>query len=140
MGHNELERLIRKVAAAIVTETGIPKVRPGRHEIWLTFVRRDGSTEERVMPGRKVVHSVVTGHELVHAVAEAIVLTVFGELVQVVKELPNLRLRLLERRAQVHLPGAPPLEQDGQIWLKVTVRRSEPGLLERLFRLRADAG
>lgn len=128
------------MAAAIVTETGIPKVRPGRHEIWLTFVRRDGSTEERVMPGRKVVRSVVTGHELVHAVAEAIVLTVFGELVQVVKELPNLRLRLLERRAQVHLPGAPPLEQDGQIWLKVTVRRSEPGLLERLFRLRADAG
>lgn len=127
------------MAAAIVTEVGIPKVRPGRHEIWLTFVRRTGLTEERVMPGYKVVRSVVNGRELLDAVAEAIVLAVFGELAQVVDELPNLRLSLLDRRAQVRMPGAPPLDQDGQIWLRVTVRRNEPGLLERLFWRRANA-
>ena len=139
MGHKELDTIIRNVATATVTETGIPKVRPGRHEIWLTFVRRTGSDEERVMPGRKVVCSVVNGQELVYAVSETIILTVFGDLVQVVRELPNLRLRLLDKTAKIHLPGAPPLDQDGQIWLRVTVRRNEPGLLERLFGSRANA-
>ena len=140
MGYRELEAVVRRVAAVIIAETGIPKVRPGRHEVWLTFVRRSGTSEERLMPGRKDVHSVMTGQELVHAVAESIVLTVFGAEIQLVDHLPNVRLRLLDRRAELHLPGAPPLDQDGQVWLRVTVRRSEPGLLERLFGVRADAG
>ncbi|MFB5082645.1 hypothetical protein [Symbiobacterium thermophilum] len=132
--------MIRRVAAVIIAETGIPKVRPGRHEIWLTFVRRTGTSEERVMPGRRDVRSVMTGQELAHAVAESIVLTVFGGEIQVVDQLPNVKLRLLDRRADLHLPGAPPLDQDGQVWLRVTVRRSEPGLLERLFGPRVHTG
>jgi len=83
---------------------------------------------------------VSTGRELLYAVAREVVLTVFGDVVQVVKDLPNLKVRLLDRRADVHLPGAPPLDQAGQIWLKVTVRRYEPGLLERLFGERTNAG
>lgn len=118
----------------------LPEVRPGKHEIWLTFIRRIGPSEERVVPGRKRVLSVTTGRELLYAVAREVVLTVFGDEAQVVTDLPNLKLRLLDHRADVHLPGAPPLDQAGQIWLKVSVRRYEPGLLERIFGERTEAG
>lgn len=124
----------------IRAETGIPKVRPGRHEIWLTFVRRSGRAEERVMPARRIEQSVMTGPELIDAVAESIVLSVFGDEVQVVPHVPNLHLRLLDRQATVHMPGAPPPDEDGQVWLRVAVRRSEPGLLERMFWRRANPG
>jgi|GEM_PF-1932716 len=132
--------MIQTVAKAIAGRTDLPDVRPGKHEIWLTFIRRIGPSEERVVPGQKRVLSVSTGRELLYAVAREVVLTVFGDVVQVVKDLPNLKVRLLDRRADVHLPGAPPLDQAGQIWLKVTVRRYEPGLLERLFGERTNAG
>ena len=132
--------MIQTVAKAIAGRTDLPDVRPGKHEIWLTFIRRIGPSEERVVPGQKRVLSVSTGRELLYAVAREVVLAVFGDVVQVVKDLPNLKVRLLDRRADVHLPGAPPLDQAGQIWLKVTVRRYEPGLLERLFGERTNAG
>ena len=140
MGETELNLMIQTVAKAIAGRTDLPDVRPGKHEIWLTFIRRIGPSEERVVPGQKRVLSVSTGRELLYAVAREVVLTVFGDVVQVVKDLPNLKVRLLDRRADVHLPGAPPLDQAGQIWLKVTVRRYEPGLLERLFGERTNAG
>ncbi|MBP2018573.1 hypothetical protein J2Z79_001988 [Symbiobacterium terraclitae] len=139
MGDNELNLMIRTVAKAIASRIDLPEVRPGKHEIWLTFIRRTGPSDERVLPGRKRVLSVTTGPELLYAVAREVVLTVFGDEVQVVKDLPNLKIRLLDHRADVHLPGAPPLDQAGQIWLRVTVRRYEPGLLERIFGERTEA-
>jgi len=121
------------VAAAIAAQIGEPVIRPGKHELWLTYVRRRPEGEERVLPGRKLVLTAATGKELLYAVAREVVLTVFGDLVRVVDDLPNLTVWLLDRRGEVHLPGAPPPEAAEQIWLRVTVRRFEPGLWERLF-------
>lgn len=138
MAERELDRVVRTVATAMAVQLGVPEVRPGKHEVWLTFVRRNGITEELVMPGHRVMVTAQTGPELLNAVARAVVLATFGAEIQVVRDLPNLSVRLLDRREVVHLPGAPPPENPDQIWLKVTVRRYEPGLLARLFGERVE--
>lgn len=133
MAERELDLLIQVVAEAIDDQVGRPECRPGKYDLWLTYIKRVGSGESAVLPGRRSVIDASGPTDLLYEVSAAVVLSVFGDEVQVVDELPNLQVRLLDRKGTVRLPGAPDPQQDGQIWLKVAVNRHEPGLWKRLF-------
>jgi len=133
MAEQELDLVIQKVAEAIDEQVGRPACLAGKCELWLTYVKRTGGSDAAVMPGRKLIIDAAGPTELLYAIAAEVVLSVFGDEIRVVDDLPNLLLRLLDRRGEVHLPGAPDLAQEAQIWLKVTVHRHEPGLWQRLF-------
>lgn len=132
----ELQVLVQRIAAAIREQVEIPHFRPGRVSIWLRFVRAPAEGEtptEQVGPVQKLVESAHSREELIRVVAEQIVLAVYGAEVQVVREIPNLILKLFDQRAVVRVPGAPTADEPGQIYLKVTVYRHQPNLLGRLF-------
>src|SRR5690606_13572922 len=109
--------------------------RPGRFSVWLRFVRSPepgAPPTEQVGEVQKRVDTAGSYNELIHLIAREIVLAVYGAEVQVVTEVPNLIITLLGHRHRVHMPGAPPLDEPDQIFLKVTVYRYQPSLLELL--------
>lgn len=131
----ELDRMIQHVAEVIEEQADLASVafQPGKVSIWLRFIRLEPGGEQEVVPARKVVAEALSRRALLYTVAEQVVLAVFGSEVQVVYDVPNLMVKLFDRKTMVRLPGCPPLEQEEQIFLKVTVYRYEPGLWQRLF-------
>lgn len=140
----ELERLVTQTAEAI--ESALPEsadFRPGRVSIWIKLVRpglMDGAAVEMTEgPTQKVLMTAGSYQELLRTIAENLVLTVYGAEVSLVRELPNLIIKLFDRKATVAVAGAPPVGTPGQLYLKATVYRWEPSLWERLFPSRAEA-
>ncbi|MFZ5827897.1 MAG: hypothetical protein ACOY94_26635 [Bacillota bacterium] len=131
----ELDLMIEHVARAIEEQTDLDSLsfQAGKLSIWLRFVRLETGGEQEVLPALKVVAEALTRKALLYKVAEQVVLAVFGSEVTVVSEVPNLIIKLFDHKAMVYVPGNPPLEQEGQVFLKVTVYRYEPGLWQRLF-------
>lgn len=135
MATGELDLMIQHAARALEAQIdwGAIDFHPGKFSIWLRFIRLTEGGEQEVLPAHKLVREAMTEKELRYLLAEQVVLTVFGSELTVVTDLPNLVVKLNDRKSTVHLPGAPPLEQPDQIFLKVTVYRYEPGLWARLF-------
>lgn len=131
----ELDLMTRHVAKAIEEQIDLSAVsfQSGKVSIWLRFIRLESGGEQEVLPAQKVIAEVLSPRALLYKVAEQVVLSVFGSEVTVVAEVPNLIVKLFDRKAMVRVPGGPPLEQEKQIFLKVTVYRYEPGLWQRLF-------
>lgn len=133
----ELERTTERIKSAIEAGIELQDFHPGKVSLWLKYVRprpQDGITiEETVGPVHKQVFFAPSEDELVRGVAENLLLFVFGAEAPVVKELPNLIVKLFDQKARVAVEGAPPLEQQGQIFLKVTVYPYHPSLWEQLF-------
>lgn len=133
MAAQELNLLIQTVAQAITSEIELTSCPSAKYEVWLRFVRLGPGAERPVMPARKLLIEAQTPKELIYATATEVVLAVYGAEVTVVDHLPNLILRLLDKKGLVHLPGAPPLDEAEQIFLKVKVSRYQPGLWQQLF-------
>ncbi len=128
-----MDRLAAQTAAAIQTALPLPEIRPGKFSVWLKFVRLTSAGEESIAPPTKQILTAATAAELTQQLAENALLAVFGAEVQVVQDLPNLIVKVLDRKATVPMPGAPPLDQAGQVFLKATVYEYSPGLWEKLF-------
>lgn len=139
----ELAELLAQTQAAILGKINLPDFQPCKVSMWLKFVRieeSDGAkVEQNAGPVQKLVFTAGSPEELVHQVTENMLLTVYGAEVQIVKDLPNLIVKLFDKKAYVPVAGAPPLDQPGQIYLKATVYRFEPSLWDQLFG-RAPAG
>lgn len=134
----ELEQMARTVAKRLHTALPDAGFSPGRFSVWLRFVRYvpaegGGQLEETVGVTSRLFLTALSTAELYEQMAQNVILKVYGEEIQTVKDLPNLVVRVDGRRAKLPMPGAPPLDQAGQILLKVTVFRYQPGLWEQLF-------
>jgi hypothetical protein len=133
----ELERLVAQVEGQIRQHLTLPEVFQGKVSVWIKLVRpgrQDGAqVEETVGNVHKVMLEVANLDELLREIADNLVLAVYGGDVQVVKEMPNLIVKLFARKAYVPMPGAPPLDQAGQVFLKATVYKWEPSLWDQLF-------
>lgn len=138
----ELEKLVAHVEEAIKARIDLPGFRPGKVSLWIKLVRfrhEDGCLLEESVGGlQKCLFTAASVDELINQVADNIVLAIFGAELQLVREMPNLIVKLFDRKAQVPMAGAMPLDQPDQIWLKATVYRYEPGLWERLFGRQSD--
>jgi len=134
----ELERLVSKTEGAIWAALKSPNFGPCKVSVWIKLVKPakvDGSQiEETVGNVHKVMLEVNSLEELVRELADNIVLAIFGGDVQVVKEMPNLIVKLFDSKAYVAMEGAPPLDAVGQVFLKATVYRWEPSLWDQLFK------
>lgn len=138
------EQLAQTVAQRLQAALPAPGVVPGKVSVWLRFVRHvpqpaGAPAEETVGTTTRVFFTALAAAELYEQVAQNVLLKVYGEEIQTVTALPNLILRVEDRKVRVAMPGAPPLDQPGQIFLKVTVFAWRPGLWERLFG-RGEAG
>lgn len=133
----ELEKMVAQTAAAIQAAIPVPEFRSGKFSVWLKFVRLktdDGTTvEENLAPPTKQIFTAANADELLHQLADNVLLAVFGAEAPVVQEMPNLIVKLLDKKAQVAVPGAPPLTQPDQIFLKATVYEYSPSLWDTLF-------
>jgi hypothetical protein len=133
----ELERLVVQTERVIGEHIGQPEYHPGKASVWIKLVKLvpmdHSQMEETVGSVHKVILTAGSLEELIRAVAENLVLAVYGGEVQVVTEMPNLIVRLFNRKAYVPTPGAPPLHLPGQTYLKATVYRWEPSLWEQFF-------
>jgi hypothetical protein len=134
----ELENLVKRVALAIRERINPPDFHPCKVSVWIKLVRLvtvDGThMEETVGNVHKVLFDVISPDELIAEVADNLVLAAFGGDVQIFKEMPNLIVKLFESKAYIALPGAPPIDQAGQVFLKATVYRWEPSLWDQLFK------
>jgi hypothetical protein len=132
-----LEALLARTERAIAEQVTLSDFEPCKVSMWLKFVKLqpvDGTNMEvNITPVQKVIFTASSFAELVQEVAENMVLAVYGADAPPVKELPNLIVKLFDQKARIATPGAPPLEEEGQIFLKATVYRYEPSLWERLF-------
>lgn len=139
----ELERLVAQTEAAIKAKLEVPDFRPGKFSVWLKFVRmvsQDGSlVEEAVAPPTKAIFTAGSADELVHQLADNLLLAVFGAEVRVVQEMPNVIVKLSGKKTHLAMPGAPALAQPGQIYLKATVYEYSPSLWDQLFGRRPEA-
>lgn len=133
-----LEKLVQALTTALhshLPERG--SFSPGRYSLWLRLVKQgelDGSlVDQPIGPASKLAITVKSRDELIEAIAENALVTIYGAEVPLVKEMPNLIVKLLEQKAKVPVSGAPPLDAEGQPFLKVTVYRFEPSLWERLM-------
>ncbi|HEY3368633.1 MAG TPA: hypothetical protein VGK74_26545 [Symbiobacteriaceae bacterium] len=137
----ELEKLTAQTEAAIRERLDLPRFDAGKVSVWIKFVRHvrsDGSLmEEPVGPVQKMVLYIASYDDLVRTVAENMILTVYGSDLQIVPHLPNLIVKLFDRKVFVPVAGAPPLDQPDQIFLKATVYRYEPSLWDQLFKRKA---
>ncbi|HYF95738.1 MAG TPA: hypothetical protein VD969_26275 [Symbiobacteriaceae bacterium] len=131
----ELERLVATVEAAIRSHVEPPDFGHGKVSVWIKLVRpaKAPDPEETVGQVHKVLLTVSSFDDLVEQVAENLVVAIFGGDVQVVSSMPNLIVKLMEKKAYVPLPGAPPIDQSGQVFLKATVYRWEPSLWDQIF-------
>lgn len=97
--------------------------------------RLEGSQiEEPVGNVHKLVLQVNSLDELVGELADNMVVAVYGGDIQLVKEMPNLIIKLFDQKVWIPMTGAPPIDQAGQIYLKATVYRWEPSLWDQLFK------
>lgn len=134
----ELERLVQDLTTAL--HSHFPEqapFSPGRYSLWLRLVKPgllDGSVVDVAMgPPSKLALTVKSQDELLAAIAENALVTVYGAEIPLVKEMPNLIVKLLERKQRIAVTGAPPLDVADQPFLKVTVYRFEPSLWDRLM-------
>jgi hypothetical protein len=138
----ELEQLVRTTAHAIREQVRPAEFHACKVSLWIKLVRpamADGAhIEETVGNVHKVILHVNSLDDLTKEVAENMVLAAFGGDVQLVKEMPNLIVKLFDHKAYVQIPGAPPLDQTGQVFLKATVYRWEPSLWDQLFGSKKD--
>lgn len=134
----ELEKLVAQTDRSIREHIEQGDFHPGKVSVWIKLVKLVAvdhtHLEETVGGVHRVILTAGSFPELVRAVAENLVLTVYGGEVQIVKEMPNLIIRMFDRKAYVPTPGAPPLDQAGQVFLKATVYRWEPSLWDQLFK------
>lgn len=133
----ELEQLLEQTAKAIERAISLPDFRPTKVSMWLKFVRLGSENgtpiEQTTGHVQKLIFVAASFPELVRQVAENLILAVYGAEVPVVREMPNLIVRLFDQKAWVQVPGAPPIDQADQIFLKATVYRYEPDLWAQLF-------
>jgi hypothetical protein len=133
----ELEQLLIRTETAINQAIPDPDFTHGKVSMFIKFVRMvdsDGSQmEESLGHVNKQVLTVSSYDELLRHVAENMMLAVYGAEVQLVKDMPNLIVRLFDQKAMIQTPGAPALDAPGQIYLKATVYRYEPSLWDSLF-------
>lgn len=133
----ELEQLVAQTVAAIRAQFERDEFHPGKVSVWIKLIRQvpmeQTFIEETVGSVHKVMLPAGSFSELLGALAENLVVAVYGDEVQIVREMPNLIIKLFERKAVVRVPGAPPIDQSGQIFLKATVYRWEPSLWDQLF-------
>lgn len=134
----ELEQMLIRTETAISQAIARPDFTHGKVSMFIKFVRfvdSDGSQmEEAIGHVLKQVLTVTSYEELLRHVSENMMLAVYGAEVQLVKEMPNLIVRLFDQKAMVPTPGAPALDAPGQIYLKATVYRYEPSLWDSLFK------
>lgn len=139
-----LEKLVQELTTALhshfpATEPLVPErgFSPGRYSLWLRLVKPgelDGSiVDQPIGPASKLALTVKSRDELIEAIAENALVTIYGAEVPLVKEMPNLIVKLLEKKRRLQVPGAPPLDAKDQPFLKVTVYRFEPSLWDRLM-------
>lgn len=130
----ELERLVTKVEAALRAYLKAPDFRHGKASVWMKLVRPTGTNqEETVGDVHKVLLTANSYDDLLSQVSENLVVAAFGGDVQLVDTMPNLIVKLFESKAYVPIPGAPPIDQAGQIFLKATVYKWEPSLWDQIF-------
>jgi hypothetical protein len=125
-------QLLTNVERTISEALGPATFVPGKFSLWLRFVRLSAA-EETVGQPHKVVLAATSLSELIHLVAENAVLTVYGAAIPVVAEMPNLILKYGGRKQVISTGANLPVDQPGQIFLKVTVYEYHPGLWEQLF-------
>lgn len=140
----ELEMMALRIHRQMQESIELPNFRPGKVSLWLKYVRMkrdDGSIiEETSGSVQKQVFVAASADELMRSVAENILLFVYGAELSPVQELPNLILKLFDRKVRLHTPGAPDLGQPDQLFLKATVYEYHPGLWEQLFPRRGGEG
>jgi hypothetical protein len=133
----ELARLVAQTESAIRERFAADEFHPGKVSVWIKLIRQvpmeQTQLEETVGSVHKVLLPASSFPELIRALSENLVVTVYGGELQIVREMPNLIIKLFDRKAVVPVPGAPPLDQAGQIFLKATVYRWEPSLWDQLF-------
>ncbi|HWI60270.1 MAG TPA: hypothetical protein VNT75_00385 [Symbiobacteriaceae bacterium] len=120
--------------AAIRAKAEKPDFAHGKVSLWVKLVRLDAQGhEEPVGPLHKVMLTATSYDDLIRQLAENLVVATFGGDVQLVDAMPNLILKLFETKRYVAIPGAPPIDQAGQLFLKGTIYRSEPSLWDQWF-------
>ncbi len=133
----ELERFVEQVARIIERHVEPPAdFHPGKVSVWIKLVRFvsvDGAKmEETVGTVHKLIFVADTVPELIRVVAENMVLVAFGSEVQLVREMPNLIVKLFDQKRFVPIPGAPPLDEPDQLYLKATIYEFRPSLWDQL--------
>jgi len=125
------------VELAIRRRLTLPDFRPGKVSVWIKLIRYSqldgGLVEETVGNIHKLMLAVNSSDELMQELSANMVVSVYGGEMQLVKEMPNLIVKLFDRKAYVEMPGAPPVDQAGQLVLKATVYRWEPSLWDQLL-------
>lgn len=140
----ELERLTEEIKAKILHGVKVPEFHPGEVSLWVRFVRfrpLDGAyVEENVAHPCKHDFHANTVEEVAAAAAEQIALAVYGAEAPVLHAMPNLVVRLFAHKAIIPWPGAAPLTEPGQIWLKATANTCDRSLWDQLFGHRKPHG
>ncbi len=133
----DLEKLLGLVTKAILSGVDLSAFHPGEVTCWIKFVQLRGmdgaKIEETVGSTTKLIFDADSVAKLVRAVAENALLAVYGAEVPIVADMPNLIVKLFDKQFFVPIAGAPPIDEPGQIFLKVTVHRYDPGLWKQLF-------
>lgn len=130
----ELEQLVTRVEAALRSHVKAPEFRHGKVSVWMKLVRPAGpGQEETIGDVHKVLLTATNYDDLLSQVAENLVVAAFGGDVQLVDAMPNLIIKLFDAKAYVPIPGAPPIDQAGQVFLKATVYKWEPSLWDQIF-------
>lgn len=130
----ELEQLVAKVENALRTHVKRPDYWHGKASVWLKLVRPTGQNQEETVGSvHKVLLTAASYDDLLRQVAENLVVAAFGGDVQLVDTMPNLIIKLFDSKAYVAIPGAPPIDQAGQIFLKATVYKWEPSFWDQIF-------
>lgn len=137
----ELETLVAKVEAAILAHLEPPEFSHGKVSVWIKLIKPAAGQdpEETVGHVHKVLLTAVSFQDLVQQLAENLVVAIFGGDVQLAQSMPNLVVKMFESKAWIPVPGAPPVDQAGQIFLKATVYRWEPSLWDQIFGKKAHA-
>lgn len=131
----ELQRLVAQVEQAIRAHAQPPERGHGKASVWIKLVKpaKAPEPEETVGQVHKVMLTFTSYDDLIQEIAENLVVAVFGGDVQLVPALPNLIIKLFEHKFYVPVPGAPPIDQSGQVFLKATVYHWEPSLWDQIF-------
>lgn len=137
----ELEKMALRIHRQMQESVELPNFRPGKVSLWLKYVRLkrdDGAIlEETDGPVQKQVFLAASPDELMQDVAENILLFVFGAELSQVKGLPNLIIKLFDKKVRLQTPAAPALDEPDQLFLKATVYEYHPSLWEQLFSRRS---
>lgn len=139
-----LEQAAEEIARELQRRIELPNFRPGKVSLWLKLVKLvpdDGATIEQTVGtvGRQIFLAASPA-ELMRDVATNVLLFVFGAELPLVNDLPNLIVKLYDKKVWIQVQGGPPLDQAGQIFVKATVYEYHPGLWEQLFGSRSKTG